>query len=58
VNAAVLTVPVDDCDATVAAAVQMGATVALPANDMPGVGRLAYLLDPDGNLFGVLRGEM
>jgi predicted enzyme related to lactoylglutathione lyase len=57
-NAFVVTFDVEDCDATVAAAVEAGGTVALPPNDAPGVGRLAYVLDPDGNLFGVLTPAM
>jgi predicted enzyme related to lactoylglutathione lyase len=58
VNAFVMTVEVPDCDACVGRAVELGGSVALPATDMPGVGRLAYLKDPDGNLFGVLQGEV
>jgi predicted enzyme related to lactoylglutathione lyase len=57
-NAFVVTFDVEDCDATVASAVAAGAGVAMPADDMPGVGRLAYLIDPDGNLFGVLQPAM
>jgi hypothetical protein len=30
----------------------------MPADDMPGIGRLAYLVDPDGNIFGVLQPAM
>jgi predicted enzyme related to lactoylglutathione lyase len=29
----------------------------LPASDMPGVGRLAYIKDPDGNILGMLQAE-
>ncbi|HSF27308.1 MAG TPA: VOC family protein [Actinomycetes bacterium] len=54
VNAFVMTVEVPDCDAYVDKAVAAGGSVALPANDMAGVGRLAYVKDPDGNLFGML----
>ena len=54
VNAFVMTVEVPDCDAYVDKVVAAGGTVALPADDMPGVGRLAYVKDPDGNLFGML----
>jgi predicted enzyme related to lactoylglutathione lyase len=32
----------------------LGAVVSLPLADMPGVGRLGYLLDPDGNVVGLL----
>ena len=57
-NAFVVTFDVADCDATVASAVAAGAGVAMPADDMPGIGRLAYLVDPDGNTFGVLQPAM
>jgi len=57
-NAFVVTFDVEDCDATVAAAVAAGGAVAMPADDMPGIGRLAYLTDPDGNIFGVLQPAM
>jgi predicted enzyme related to lactoylglutathione lyase len=55
VNAFVVTVEVPDCDAKVEQAVAAGGSVALPAEDMPGVGRLAYVHDPDGNLIGLLQ---
>ena len=32
----------------------LGGTEALPLTDMQGVGRVGYLLDPDGNVFGVI----
>lgn len=33
-------------------AVELGATVAIPADDMPGVGRFVNPLNPDVNMFG------
>ncbi|HET9649599.1 MAG TPA: VOC family protein [Microlunatus sp.] len=33
---------------------ELGGSEAVAPNDMPGVGRLAYLLDPDGNVFGMI----
>ena len=57
-NAFVVTFDVEDCDAMVAAAVAAGGAIALPARDQPEIGRLAYLLDPDGNLFGILQPAM
>jgi hypothetical protein len=33
---------------------QLGAVEALPAEDMQGIGRVGYLLDPDGNVFGLI----
>ncbi|HEY3436817.1 MAG TPA: VOC family protein [Actinotalea sp.] len=32
----------------------LGGTQALPPEDMQGVGRVGYLLDPDGNVFGII----
>jgi predicted enzyme related to lactoylglutathione lyase len=33
---------------------ELGATEALPLSDMQGIGRVGYLLDPDGNVFGLI----
>lgn len=49
-----LVVGVADVDATFARGLELGGTEALAPDDLPGVGRLAYLLDPDGNVFGFL----
>jgi predicted enzyme related to lactoylglutathione lyase len=38
----------DDVDASVAKAVELGATVALPPTDVPGSGRMAAIQDPTG----------
>ncbi len=56
--------PVNGCDIVIGVdgrvddafqrGLDLGATVALALTDMPGVGRLGYLLDPDGNVFGLL----
>lgn len=43
----------DDCDATVAKAEELGATVVAPAMDIP-VGRMAALQDPTGAMFSVI----
>ncbi|WP_428333648.1 VOC family protein [Novosphingobium sp.] len=45
---------VDDVDATVAAITEKGGTVIKPAWDMPGVGRMAFVTDPQGNPFYVM----
>lgn len=45
---------VDDVDATVAAATARHAAVLMPGTDMPGVGRLALLRDPEGAFFALL----
>jgi predicted enzyme related to lactoylglutathione lyase len=57
VNGFVVTVDVDDLDATLEAALKVGGEIRLPRMPVPGVGWLAYLADPDGNLFGVLQAD-
>jgi predicted enzyme related to lactoylglutathione lyase len=47
---------VDDVDETVAKAEGLGARSMMPAFDIPGVGRLAMLADPQGIPFYVMRG--
>ena len=32
----------------------LGGSEALPLDDMEGIGRVGYLLDPDGNVFGLI----
>ena len=54
VNGCNVVVGVDDVDALMRRAVDLGGTEALPATDWPGIGRGGYLLDPDGNIFGLL----
>ena len=57
VNAFVCTVGVADLDATLAKLPTAGGTVALAKMPIPGVGQLAYVKDPDGNLLGILQPE-
>lgn len=57
VNAFVITVDVDNVDSAVDTARRAGGTVALPKMPVPGIGWLAYLKDPDGNLFGVMQAD-
>ena len=47
---------VDDVDAAVASITAAGGKVHLPAFDMPGVGRIAMVSDPQGVPFYVMRG--
>jgi uncharacterized protein len=42
-----------DVDATVRQAVELGGKVATPAYDVPGVGRMAVLNDPQGAMFAI-----
>jgi predicted enzyme related to lactoylglutathione lyase len=46
---------VDDCDATVAQAHDLGARLASPVTDLPRIGRFAGLTDPQGATFWVIR---
>jgi predicted enzyme related to lactoylglutathione lyase len=48
-------VSVADCDATVAKAAQLGATVCMPSTDIPEVGRLAMFNDPQGASIAILK---
>lgn len=54
VNGCNIVVNVDDIDGLYARAIELGARESSPPEDMEGVGRTAYLLDPDGNLFGLI----
>jgi predicted enzyme related to lactoylglutathione lyase len=54
VNGCNIVVGVDDVDGLMRKAIDLGATEALPATDWPGIGRGGYLLDPDGNVFGLI----
>jgi predicted enzyme related to lactoylglutathione lyase len=47
---------VDDVDAAVAGITAAGGSVHMPARDLPGVGRLAMVADPQGVVFYVMRG--
>ncbi len=55
VNAYVCTIDVADVDASLAKAVQLGGTVAVPKMPVPGIGWLAYGKDADGNIFGMMQ---
>ena len=46
---------VDDCDAKVQKAGELGAKVMKPADDIPGVGRFAILIDPQGAAFALIK---
>jgi uncharacterized protein len=54
VNGANIVIGVEDVDGLMRRGIELGATEALPATDYPGVGRGGYLLDPDGNVFGLI----
>lgn len=57
VNAAIITVDVADCRASLDTAVATGATVAMDVSPVPGIGWVAYFIDPDGNLMGMMQSD-
>ncbi len=46
---------VDDCDASVEKAKELGAKIAMPATDIPDVGRFAVVQDPQGAVFSIIK---
>lgn len=58
VNAFVITVDVEDIDASLAkAADNGGGGVCVPKMAVPGIGWLGYAKDPDGNIFGMMQAD-
>jgi uncharacterized protein len=55
VNAYVCTISVDSLETTSAAILDNDGELAVPQQEIPGVGLLAYFKDPNGNIFGVLQ---
>ncbi len=55
INAFVCTVEVEALDETFLKAQSIGGAVSLPKMPIPGVGWLAYLTDPEGNIFGLMQ---
>jgi hypothetical protein len=49
------TMAVDDINATIAAVDAAGGRVVMPQVYIEGVGKLVYLQDPDGNIFGAMQ---
>ena len=49
---------VDDCDAVVSRAQSLGGMVYAPAFDVPNVGRMAVLADPQGASFAIIKLEL
>jgi uncharacterized protein len=48
-------VMVSDVDATAATALELGSSALIEPMNVPGVGRIALLLDPQGAIFGVMK---
>jgi predicted enzyme related to lactoylglutathione lyase len=57
VIAYVCTVDVDDVDAYVARALELGGVIAVPKVAIPGVGWLAYVKDTQSNLLGLMKND-
>jgi predicted enzyme related to lactoylglutathione lyase len=55
VNAFVCTLGVDDIDAYIEKVKSAGGASALDKIQIPGVGWLTYMKDPEGNIFGMLQ---
>jgi uncharacterized protein len=53
----VCTVGIDDVDAYVEKALQLGGVVALPKMAVPGIGWLAYVKDTESNLLGLMQSD-
>ncbi|MET1087032.1 MAG: VOC family protein [Arthrobacter sp.] len=49
----VITVDVPDIDATLRTVEQLGGSVVLPKNEIPGMGYFAYFKDPENNVMGL-----
>jgi predicted enzyme related to lactoylglutathione lyase len=57
VNAFVITVDVEHIDESVSKALAAGGSMALPKMAVPGIGWLAYIKDPDGNILGMMQAD-
>jgi predicted enzyme related to lactoylglutathione lyase len=57
VNSFVCTVDVQSASASLARAIELGGTEAVPLMPIPGVGWLGYAKDPDGNIFGMMQND-
>lgn len=51
------TIDVDSVDTVVEQIIANGGTVAVPKMAVPGIGYMAYCLDTEGNMFGVMQGD-
>ena len=57
VSAFVCTVDVESAAKSLAKALSLGGSEALPVMPIPGVGWLAYAKDPDGTIFGMMQND-
>lgn len=58
INAFVCTVDVDDIDAYIKRVQDAGGSISIEKMDVPNVGLLAYMKDPENNIFGMLQPSM
>ncbi|SFS11051.1 hypothetical protein SAMN04487783_1506 [Agrococcus baldri] len=58
ITGANLVIGTDRVDELFAKGLELGATSQMDLADVPGVGRLGYLHDPDGNLLGLISPDM
>jgi predicted enzyme related to lactoylglutathione lyase len=57
VIAYVCTIDVVDLDDSIAKALGLGAVMALAKQAIPGIGWLAYVKDPEGNILGLMQND-
>ena len=57
VKAFVCTIEVESVDAKIEEAVAAGAIIAVPKMPIPGMGWLAYLIDTEKNIFGIMHND-
>ena len=53
ITAPVITVDVPDINATLKSVEELGGSVVMPKNEIPGMGYTAYFKDPEGNVMGL-----
>ncbi|GGH92778.1 VOC family protein [Arthrobacter liuii] len=53
ITSPVITVDVPDINATLKAVEELGGSVVMPKNEIPGMGFTAYFKDPEGNVMGL-----
>lgn len=53
ITSPVITVDVPDINATLKSVEELGGSVVVPKNEIPGMGHTAYFKDPEGNVLGL-----
>ena len=57
VSSFVCTVDVVSTEASLARAIELGGSIAVPIMPIPGIGWLCYAKDPNGNIFGMMQND-